>query len=198
MLEKNTWKSLAFGGMATSALLATAIVLMLPLKSVETIQVGKGADGRLSVQATDAQKLTVDDDARAAWVNDWVRDLTEINSATWQRGVARAASRSVGTGVDQVRDYLNNEENQPASLLAKHPGYIREFRRESVNMLQSNVVLIRYTLTSRPRPGADKQSKTYAMTVNLSSVKPKSREEVIDNPSSLVVQNFNISDESVK
>lgn len=197
-LEKKAWQWTALASLSTSVLLVGAIVLMLPLKTVETIQVGKGADGRLWAQATDAQKFTVDDDAKASWVNDWVSDLTEINAATWQRGVERVTSRAAGTGIDQVRDYLNKEENQPANLLFKHAGYVREFRRESVNLLQANVVLIRFSLTSRPAAGAPKLTKSFAMTVNLGSVKPKSREDVIANPAGLVVQNFSVSEESAK
>jgi type IV secretory pathway component VirB8 len=197
-LERKAWQWTALASLTICLLLVGAIVLMLPLKTIETIQVGKGPDGRLWAQATDAQKFTVDDDAKASWVNDWVSDLTEINAATWQRGVQRVTSRATGTGIDQLRDYLSKEENQPANLLFKHPGYVREFRRESVNLLQVNVVLIRFSLTSRPAAGAPKLTKSYAMTVNLGSVKPKSREDVIANPAGLVVQNFSISEESAK
>ena len=198
ILERNLWRWAAFGSSATSLLLITAIIILLPLKSIETIQINKGNEGRLVADSSDAKKFSVDDDSKAAWVSDWASDLTEINAPTWQRNVERALSKTASTAIDQAKDYLNRDENQPARLLHDRPEFVREFKRESINTLQPNVLLIRYTLTSRPNPGSPKSAKTFAMTVTLNYLKPKTREEVVRNPSGLVVQTFNISEESNK
>ena len=198
VLEKNLWRWAAFGSTATALMLGASIIILLPLKSIETIQINKGVEGRLIADSSDAKKFSPDDDSKAAWLSDWVSDLTEINAPTWQRNVERALSKTTSTAIDQAKDYLNRDENQPARLLYDRPEFVREFKRESINTLQPNVLLIRYTLTSRPSPGAPKTLKTFAMTVTLNYVKPKTREEVVRNPSGLVVQTFNISEESIK
>lgn len=194
-IERNMWRITALGSMGISLLMGGALVLLLPLKSVETIQINKDQAGRVSVQNVDAQRFTADDDVKMAWANDWVSNLTEINGATWKRSIEQTAAKSIATAIDQVRDYLAKDENQPAQILYEKPLYIREFSRQSINMLSPNVVLLRYSLTSRPAPGAPKVVKSYAMTITLATVKPRSRDEVVSNPSGLAVQNFSISEE---
>lgn len=197
-IDKNHWRMTAFGSLTSTVVLSVALVMLFPLKTVETIQINKDQNGRVTVQNVDAQRFSADEDVKLSWANDWVTSLTEISNATWQRNVERAASKSVGTAIDQVRDYLGKADNQPAQILFEKPSYVREFNRLSLNSLSPDVVLVRYTLTSRPIPGSPKVVKGYAMTITLASIKPKSRDEVLNNPSGLAVQSFSISEEVVK
>ena len=177
---------------------AAALVLVMPLKTVETIQINRDGQGRVAVANADAQRFTPDDGIKQAWIIDWVTDLTEINSATWQRSIERATTRSLGVGVDQIRDYLSRVENQPAQILNDKPAFVREFTRQSVNMIEPNVALVRYTLTSRGGQGSSKVVKSYALTATLATIKPETREDVLRNPTGLAVQSFNISEELAK
>lgn len=197
-IEANRWRIFAVALIAVTVIQATAIALMMPLKSIETIQINRDGQGRVAVANADAQRFSADDGVKQAWIIDWVTDLTEVNAVTWQRSVERATSRSLGVGVDQVRDYLNRAENQPVQILYDKPNYIREFTRQSVNMLDTNVALVRYTLTSRVGPGSSKTVKSYALTATLATVKQETREDVLKNPTGLAVQSFNISEELSK
>lgn len=197
-IQTHRWRLISISMIVVTVLQSAALALLIPLKTVETIQINRDGQGRVAVANADAQRFTADDGVKQAWVIDWATDLTEINSATWQRSVERASSRSLGVAVDQIRDYLSRTENQPAQLLADKPSYIREFSRQTVNMIDTNVALIRYSLTSRSAPGAPKVVKSYAMTVTLATVKQYSREDVLRNPTGLAVQSFNISEELPK
>jgi len=197
LVEMNNWRLLAFCAVGVAALLALSIVLILPLKSIEIVTVSKDENGRLDSNSIQQRRFVADDTVKLAWVNEWTADLVEINPSTWQRGVSRALAKTAGTATDQARDYLNAPTNQPAILLSKSPSYVREMQRQSINMLQPNVVLIRYTLTSRQGMGA-KETKAYAMTVNLGSIKQESIEQALSNPAGLAVSNFSVSEERVK
>lgn len=197
-VEAHRWRLISITLMTIAAMQAASIALMMPLKTVETIQIKSDAQGRVAVANADAQRFTPDDGVKQAWVIDWATDLTEINAATWQRSIGRATSRALGVGVDQIRDYLSKPENQPAQLLNEKPSYVREFSRQSVNMIDGNVALLRYSLISRSGPGAPKVVKSYVLTATLATVKQETREDVLRNPTGLAVQSFNISEELSK
>lgn len=197
-IEANRWRLIAISMMAVTAVLSVAIALMMPLKSVETIQINSDGAGRVAVVNANAQRFTADDGVKQAWIVDWVTDLTEINGATWQRSVERAGQRSLGVAVDQIKDYLSRADNQPAQILGEKPLYVREFTRQTVNMIDSNVALVRFTLTSRPGQGATKVVRSYVLTATLATVKPQTREDVLRNPTGLAVQNFNVAEEFTK
>lgn len=197
VVEMNNWRLIAFCSLGVCALLALSITMILPLKSIEIITVTRNENGKLEANSAQQRRFSADDTVKLAWVNDWAADLVEINPSTWQKNVGKSVSMTVGTATDQARDYLSMEANQPAILLAKNQGYVREMQRQSINMLQPNVVLLRYTLTSRPGMGA-KETKAYAMTVTLGSVKAESIEQALSNPAGLTVSNFSVSEERVK
>lgn len=196
-IERNAWRTLSF--ILSGALILSGVGFwqLIPLKKVETALVSKDATGRAQVEFAGGT-WTPDADMKAAWLGDWARGLTEVNSATWERSVARTTTLAIGTARDQIRDYLRQEGNQPAVLLKDKPLYVREFRLLSVNAVADNVILLRYTLTSRPAPGAPKKVEAFALTATLSTVKPETRADALANPTGLVVSNFNIAEDNLK
>jgi hypothetical protein len=197
VVERNNWRTL-------STILAGALVMagvgfwqLIPLKTVEIALVSKGSDGRAAVEFAGGT-WTPDTDMKAAWLSDWGASLTEINAATWERGVARATTLAAGTGRDQIRDYLRQEGNQPAVLLKDQPAYVREFKLLSVNAVQDNVLLLRFSLTSRPKPGEKPRSAAFALTATLQTIKPETHAQALSNPTGLAVSNFSIAEDHLK
>jgi type IV secretion system protein VirB5 len=172
-----------------------AIWAMLPLKSVETVAVGKDQNNRIQVAGI-AGQVTIDDESKMAWASDWVAELTEINPVTWERNVNRAIGKTAGIASDQAATYLRKRGNNPAVLLHQDKSYVREYERGTVNKVSNDVFLVRYQLTSRPRPGATPEVKAYAMTLTLAPIKHSSREDVFRNPAALVVTTFSLAEES--
>jgi type IV secretory pathway component VirB8 len=196
-VERNTWRAVTVVLACALGLCGLGFWQLIPLKTVETALVSKDSSGRAQVEFA-GKAWTPDSEMKAAWLSDWVQALSEVNAATWERSVARAASLSVGTARDQIRDYLQREGNQPVLLLKDKPAYVREYKLTSVNNVNDNVLLLRFTLTSRPNPGANKITVAYAITATLTTVKPETRAQAIDNPSGLVVSNFNITEDNIK
>ena len=197
VIERNSWRTLSFVLSGVLILCGAGFWQLIPLKKVETALVSKDSTGRAQVEFA-GSAWTPDADMRAAWLSDWTQGLTEVNAATWERSVAKITSLSIGTARDQIRDYLRQEGNQPAVLLKDMPAYVRDYRLLSVNTVTDNVILIRYTLTSRPGPGTPKKVEAFALTATLATLKPESRADAVANPTGLVVSNFNIAEDNLK
>ena len=195
VIEMTNWRLIAFILAGAVVSLAVAIASLIPLKTVETVTVTKLENGRLTAESSTTRVFVADDVVKQAWVNEWVTRFVEVNPSTWSRDSKRTLMMTVGSGTDQANDYMRREENNPAWLLSKNPGYVREMKRQSINLLSSDIVLIRYTLTSRAAAGI-KSVKSFAITVNLKKITPASVEDAIENPSGLMVGNFSISEES--
>ena len=195
VVDRNKWRTMAFLLVVVIIGMSGGFVALLPLKSVEVVRVGQEASGRVVVDAQQQVNREWGDEVQMAWVSDWARMMFEVNAPTWRRSVGKALSLTVGTAKSQSDDYLRLEENNPPYLLGKDPSFVREVERVSVNVIQPNVVLIRFRLITRWSNG-NKTVKQLAMTATLKQTTQTSREEIIENPSGLLLSNFSISDES--
>jgi type IV secretory pathway component VirB8 len=194
-IEASRWRVGALIAGVAAAMEGAALMALLPLKSVETVALGKDQNNRMQVVGV-AGQVSVDDEVKMAWCSDWVSLLTEITPVTWERNVNSAAKKTVGVATDQVASYLRRKTNNPALLLRESPNYVREYERDTVNKVTQDVFLVRYRLTSRPRPGVTPEVRAYAMTITVASVKPSTREDIFRNPSGLVATNFSLAEES--
>lgn len=194
-IEASRWRVGALIAGLAAVAEAGALWSLFPLKTVETVALGKDQNNRMQVAGV-AGQVNPDDDVKMAWCSDWVALLTEITPVTWERNINDAARKTVGVATDQVSTYLRRTSNNPALLLRENPNYVREYQRDTVNKVTKDVFLVRYRLTSRPRPGVTPEVKAFAMTITVAPVKPTSREDVFRNPSGLVATNFSLAEES--
>lgn len=193
-IESSRWRVGALIAGATALAQGGALWALMPLKTVETFAVGKDENNRMQVNGTGG-KVTIDDEVKMVWCSDWVSELTEIAPVTWERNVNRAAKKTAGVAIDQVTAYLGRPGNNPAAMIRESPNYVREYQRDTVNKVTQDVFLVRFKLTSRPRPGATPEVRSYAMTISIAQIKPATREDVFRNPSGLVVTNFSLAEE---
>jgi len=192
-IDKNRWRTVAVGSLFVAALGVTSTVVLALTSKVHVMQVSQVDGGRLEVVGV-ASRFSANDEIKMAWANDFVNELTEILPAVWQRNAQKVQARSVGVAVDQTRSYLVN--NNPAQILAKHPSFVREYRRRSVNKIADNTFLVRYELTDRSHQGATPQVRRFAMTITLTSVGHRTIDDVYANPSGLAAVSFSISEEN--
>jgi type IV secretory pathway TrbF-like protein len=194
-LEKNSWRMSSFIA-ATIALVSTAGMVTMAMRSnIEVFQVAKGDNGQVQVLSA-TSKFVADEDIQMAWASRFLSELVEVSPALWKRNLTLVQSKVVGTAADQVRSYLEKQDNNPAALLADKPGYVREYSRISVNKIANMTYIVRYEITSRPSPGSYPEKTTYAATINLVNVGHKTREDVFRNPEGLAVSGFSVSMES--
>ncbi|WP_234265141.1 type IV secretion system protein [Hydrogenophaga sp. NFH-34] len=194
-VERNRWALSGILNASISVLLLIALISLILNQKIYVFQADKDPAGRISVSEV-ATSFKADEDTQMAWASAWVATLTEITPALWQRNVKLVQSKSAGVALDQIKAYLQRAENNPAQLVHRYPTYVREYKRGSVNKVTGMTYLIRYELLSRPAPGIDPQTKSYAMTVTLTHVGHKSRDDVFSNPEGLTVLNFSVSEEA--
>lgn len=167
----------------------------LPLKSVETVVVNQGENGRLVSDGTPVGTWTPDDEAIDYFVNQWASKTWDVNRATIESTFAESAEQVVGIAKVQMQE-LRNKDN-PLASLHDNPGYSRTYEFISMNKVKDDVRLLRFKTITRLSPEAQPVPRTYAMTVTFTRVKPRTRAEVMKNPAGLFITSFNPTEESV-
>lgn len=167
---------------------------LLPLKTVETFQVNKVEGGRLVVDGEPVGKWSPDSDSIAYFLNQWAKNVFDINTSTLDSTTAESGQMVVNAAVAQLAD-LRNRDN-PYALLRKCAGLIRTYDYKTVNFVKDDVALLRFKTTTRC-PNAAPKVDAYAMTVSFVRVKPSTREQVMRNPAGLYISNFNLTEESL-
>lgn len=193
-VDGNRWRVTAIAALLTVMMLSAGIVVMASRQDIYVMQVSKDASGQLQVGGV-ASKFEADEEAQMAWALNYAQTLTEITPAIWRRNVDRTMSLSVGISQDQVRAYLQQPTSNPAGLLSKNELYVREFKRKSINKIANNTYLIRYELISRIVPNAQPEKKSYSMSISLTNIGHKTRDDVFRNPEGLAALNFSISED---
>lgn len=194
-IERNRWAFTAVMSSVVSAFLLVALIAMILTQKVHVFQADKDSNGMIQMREA-STSFKADEDTQMAWANMWVSTLTEVSPALWQRNVKLVQSKSVGVALDQVRAYLQDPSNNPAQLVHRYPTYVREYKRISVNKVANMTYLVRYELVSRPAPGVATSTRAYAMTITLTHIGHKTRDDVFSNPEGLAVLNFSISEEA--
>lgn len=196
-VERNRWAVLGIASSFAALLCAGALVTLMLTQKVHVFQATKDSNGLINVSEVNSV-FKADEETQMAWASRWVSELTEITPALWQRNVRLVQARAVGVGLDQIKAYLQAIDNNPAQLVNRYPTYVREYKRRSVNKVAPMTFLIRYDLLSRPAAGVAPEIKSYAITVTLTHIGHKSRDDVFINPEGLAVLNFSISEEASK
>ncbi|MGT2460241.1 type IV secretion system protein (plasmid) [Cupriavidus basilensis] len=194
-IERNRWFLISC--VLGLALLAhgVGISFLFPLKSVEPVVILQSESGRRVVDTSQSGSWVPDQPALSFSLNQWVEWVFAINGATVEGNLARAASRTVGTASDQLRD-LRRKEN-PLVLLRDNPRLVREYENLSINFIgNGGAALIRFRTTTRRAPGTLAEPRTYAMTINFNVIKPTTREEILKDPAGVYITGFNLTDEA--
>lgn len=191
------WKYISGVLGALSLILASAILVMLPLKETVVVAVSKpeSGSGRLLTESS-TSGFKADQQVISYFLNGFVENVFDINLSTWKRNIDRAATITTGTGLDQLRTLVQRPEFNGVRLLTENPNFVRTYQTTSVNYVKEDVLLIRFNLTSRSAPGVTPEEKSYAITINFVMVKPKTQEEALRNPGGIYVSSFNLSQET--
>ncbi|ABM59412.1 VirB8 family type IV secretion system protein [Verminephrobacter eiseniae] len=189
------WRMTAIVCLLIVLVMAALATVIASRQEVAVMQVSKDMSGELQVVGV-ARAFSPDEDSKMAWAASYAQTLTEVTPAIWRRNVDRLVRLSTGVALDQARSYLHQQDTNPAALLDKNPLYVREFHRKSVNKVTDDTYLVRYDLVSRPQPNTAPSTKSFSMSLTLTSVGHKRREDVFNNPAGLAALNFSISEET--
>lgn len=175
-------------------LMGAAFMTLLPLKTVETYLVHKADGGRAVADGTPLGTWSPDRDMISYFVNDWARNVFDINPSTITLTTSNAMRMTVGTATEQLSEH--RRKDNPYALLNEAPGTTRTYEHKSINFLSDNTVLLRFN-TDKRRPGQRPEIKAYALSATFTRNKPTSSAEILRNPAGLYITNFSLSEEAV-
>ncbi len=190
-ISANRWFIVAMVMAFISATLAVTINILLPLKTIETVQVTKAEGGRIAVDSTPVGKWVPDNESIGYFISQWGANVFGINRSTLDVTLRDSADIVIDAAVDQLRE-LRRKDN-PLVLLRDNPSYSRAYEFRTINFIKNDVALLRFkTIT---RKGDDVKVVYYAMTITFTLIKPNTMAKVMKNPAGMYVTNFNITEE---
>ncbi|VVE14070.1 MULTISPECIES: type IV secretion system protein [Pandoraea] len=172
---------------------SVAWVVLVPLKTIQTIVVREDKGGRLTSDLSGPSSYVPDRDAVAYFLSDWINNVYDINASTIDNNLALAGKMTVGQATDQLNALLHKEN--PYSRLHDTPTLRRTFDRLTVNFITDDTVIIRFTLTERSASGSQPKVSTWAMTITYTRIPTTTIEQVKINPGGIYVKSFNVNQE---
>lgn len=190
-ISSNRWFVVAMLMTCIAASLAITINMLLPLKTIETVQVSKAEGGRITVDSTPVGKWIPDNESLGYFISLWGSNVFGINRSTLDVTLRDSTEIVIDAAVDQLRD-LRRKDN-PLVLLRDNPSFNRAYEFRTINFIKNDVALLRFrTIT---RKGDDVKIVYYAMTITFTLIKPNTMAKVMKNPTGLYITNFNITEE---
>lgn len=161
-----------------------------PLVLVGDVQTGEVRVSQKSLRRFEPGELN-----KVWFLREWVRMFQTWNAATTTDELRTAYSWTRGTATAQFKDWLN--QNQPVRALEEDPTLSKELSNVTVNFLEHNACVVRYTLTTRHGTGAP-ESQKYVLTANYVLSQPKNARELdqAGNPLGLSITHFTIARET--
>lgn len=180
--------------LTTVALLAAclALVVLMPLKTVEPFVVRVADNGMAIADRTGAQNYRPGRAERTYFVSRWVQQVLTMDPYLTERQLAEAYRMTSGLATQQMLDWMKGD--RPIERLKKDPGLNRSVSIVTVSPLDEGVMQVRVRTETRSL-GTAAQVKTLQVTIHYAIVPPKSEAEIIQNPIGLYVTRFNIAEE---
>lgn len=190
--DRSYWTS---AGLLLLCLIEAVIILaMMPLKSVQTAVIREQSNGSLNADFHAVDNYDPDEPAIAYFISEWVDNIQDINASVIDMRLAMAGGFVVGDAVDQLRELIKQEN--PLGRLHQYPQLRRTYKRLSVNKVNADTAVLRYSLTERLGPGQPPSTTVHVMTITYTRVPPHTAEQVQQNPAGLYVTSFNDNVES--
>lgn len=193
IIQRNRWFLMALILGVGQIASVGAMYVMLPLKTVETIQVNKVDGGRLVAEGVAVGNWTPDKDSISYFLNQWANNVFDVNRATIDASIAAASEITIGEASAQLKE-LRGKDN-PLIALQSSLNYSRAYEFITINFIEDNVAFLRFKTTTRKNSDAP-VVVTYAMRITFTRVKPTTREQVVRNPAGLFITSFNITEEA--
>ena len=159
------------------------------------VLVGDAQTGELRASQKSLRRFEPSELNKVWFLREWVRMFQTWNAATTTDDLKVAYSWTRGTGTAQFKDWLN--QNQPVRALEEDPTVSKELSNVTVNFLEHNACVVRYTLTTR-RGTNPPESQKYVLTANYVLNPPMNARELdrAGNPLGLSITHFTIARET--
>ena len=158
--------------------------------------VGDTQTGELRAAQKTLQRFRPDELNKIWFFREWVRMFQTWNVATTKDELKTAYSWTRGAATAQFKEWMN--QNQPMRALEEDPTLSKEISNITVNFLENNACVIRYTATTRHGAKAPELPQKYVLTANYVLMQPKNELELeqAGNPLGLSITHFTIARET--
>lgn len=162
-----------------------------PLLLVADVQTGE-----LRVSQKALRRFQPDELNKIWFLREWVRMFQTWNAATTKDDLKTAYAWTRGTATAQFKDWVN--QHQPMRALEEDPTLSRELSNVTVNFLENNACIIRYTSTTRHGANVAELPQKFVLTANYVLTQPKNERELeqAGNPLGLSITHFTIARET--
>ena len=180
--------------LTTIALLVAcvALVVLVPLKTVEPYVVRVADNGSVATERAAAQRYQPGRAERTYFVSRWTQQVLTLDPFLTERQLAEAYRMTSGLATQQLLDWMKSD--RPIERLKKDAGLHRSVSIVTVAPLDDNVLQVRVRTETRSLAAAA-QTRAYLITVHYAIVPPRTEAEIIRNPIGLYVTRFNIAEE---
>jgi type IV secretion system protein TrbF len=189
--DRSYWTNMM--SLVLNLFLASVIVMLLPLKTVQTVVIHEGSVGQLNPGYNEVDNYMPDRNAIAYFLSAWVDNARDINASVINDRLTAAGAVAIGDAHDQLQELV--KEDNPLGRLRQYPYLRRTYQRLSLNFVKNDTVVLRYSLTERTGPGSPPTVTVWVMTITFERIPPHTQEQVDTNPAGLYVTSFNNSQE---
>jgi len=193
VIERNRWFLMCILLCVLLMLNAAGWYVAIPLKTVEVYGANKAEGGRLVVDSQPVGTWAPDKDSIEYFLNQWANNLYTVNRSDIDKTMSAAAELTIGDAAAQMKEF--RAKDNPLVSLANNLSYSRSYEFITINWIENNVALLRYSTTTRKNSDLP-VVVTYAMKITFTRIKPTTREQVMKNPAGLFITNFDPTEES--
>lgn len=191
-VERNRYFVLLLAALGVVAALALAVAALTPLKTVVPYVIETDDIGRTQPAAVTVQRFTPTDAQIRYFLAEWVDQLMSVRPGVTQVNLPRAYNKTRGTASTQFREFI--AEHDPLGQVLGNPERITDTRIRSINVLGDGAVLIQFRTISR-EPRRPQEVQDYSLALNYRIQPPATEEEILQNPTGLLITNFNLTRE---
>lgn len=188
VVERNRWflisLILSMGIVVTGA----ALLGLLPLKRVVPFVLNHADNGAMTIASTQVHIYEPDEAVKRYFLAQWVRQLLTLDPHQSANNLAAAYQLTRSKATVEFTDWV--QRHQPLAELRKDPTLTRTVSIASISMIDDGAALLRVTTEQRNAGNPSAVQEHYVLTLHFAVVRPQREEEVLANPSGLLVTHF--------
>ncbi len=196
VVERNRCFLISLGLLGVLLVLCLALLGMLPLKTVVPFVLEKTDEGAVWPAPRVARNFQPGDPEKRYFIAQWVRNLLTLDAHLTEQSLADAYRLTRGKATVEFTDWI--KRMQPLKVLKQDPTLTRTVSISSVSLIQDQVALVRVVTESRNVGNPLARREKFILTLDFSTVPPRTEEEVLANPVGLFVTHFLVNDDLEK
>lgn len=194
-VERNRYMVVGVSLAAAVVSLALAISALAPLKSVKPYMIEVDNIGRTQANPVGVGDYKPSEAQLRYFLAEWVYQLMTVRLGVTPGNLTRAYDKTLGAAVEQFKSHI--ESYRAIDRSVEFPEDFTDVKIKAINFLPEKNALIQFQLIEFSKT-AGKLVKDYSITINYDNLTPQTEEQILRNPTGLVVKSFSLTKEMIK